>query len=69
MQSERESEEYMRWFREAQKSLQRKIKERYSCIYVCACGEVAWGLDEVDVWGAMELQLGMAGARTRVDEC
>ena len=31
------------------------------CMYVCACGEVTWRLDEVDVGGAMELRLGMAG--------
>ena len=31
------------------------------CMYVCACGEVTWRLDAVDVGGAMELLLGMAG--------
>ena len=51
----------MRLFKEVQKSLQRKIKERYSCIYVCACGEVTWRLDAVDVGGTMELLLGMTG--------
>ena len=41
-------------------------------MYVCACGEVTWRMDEVDVGGAMELLLEMAGwcyDGTMVDEC
>ena len=29
-------------------------------MYVCACGEVTWRMDELDVGGAMELLLEMA---------
>ena len=58
---ERDLKAKMRWFREVQKSWQRKIKERYLCIYVCACGEVTWRLYAVDVGGAIELLLGMTG--------
>ena len=31
------------------------------CMHVCACGEVTWRMDEVDVVSAMELLLEMAG--------
>ena len=31
------------------------------CMYVCACGEVTWRLDEVDVASAIEPRLEMAG--------
>ena len=30
-------------------------------MYVCAGGEVTWRMDEVNVGGAMDLRLGMAG--------
>ena len=42
VQGERDSKYEMRWLKEVQKSLQRKIKERHLCMYVCACGEVTW---------------------------
>ena len=58
---ERDWKEEMRWFNKVQKSLQRKINERYLCMYVCACDEVTWRLDALDVWGTMELLLEMAG--------
>ena len=71
MQGKRDSKEELGWFKEVQKSLQRKIKEIYLCMYACACGEVTWRLDAVDVGGTMELLLEMAvvSARMGVDEC
>ena len=38
-----------------------KRKSQRCVLYVCACGEVTWRLDAVDVGGAMDLRLGMAG--------